>query len=1438
MLQNYTQFTNSQAVRNQMGLISPVITADDNISIPRESVVHYLDYASADEFPSANLPLLRSIPQEKRIPVHHVTDLIRSVGTTTLANRTLTRTALQWAKNNTDRFKVIDLLAVPNTSAQVNAVYNYQLTKNLYNYKADSLANLNRRRNVYATYWETVHRAIEVGVEDEHFVQIPIPHMLPSKALIDTLLTYPDSSFARVVQDHALGAAIDLYQFLDRKSPQGAMSGITDQDSTRITVQLTFMGYSCFFKLSLLVALSRHSSLVSKRKIETKELHRLMLAMMLKIQQKVYDLQNGTTTELDDNLNAIDELDGDARPDTVNPPTAATKGLVTGLSGRKPLASVGVSAMFDPDTSAEFSSLVDADVTELEGASDEMFIKLMNRAVSTPEPAPDKEPLDGENEEAPTLPQLTPDYSPEKTAELLRTKTIEENFETYHTSAKASGGVSTVEVRSLKKLFDARGSLKSPYDATPIDRYKVVSAQDVAFTEADKAIHIDNDLVDDALKSETLFTMSRLYLKKTLRKDIVACVTHLETAGIIIKDYQVERNDSVLGSYEVHKLTLKPYKGKESTVYFRLPVPNDEGEFTASGVKYRMRRLRTDDPIRKVGPTRVAITSNYAKLFVSRTERKSYDPYAQISDWVRKTYLSGDGVVTKVSPGSCFNNLAEQPPMFMALSRDFNQFTTKDYTFIFNAKDIQSLVKPEVLASMAKMSHNQIVGYRNSDKTLLTMGYDNSIYLYDGSLTRIGTLPELCGIDVDKLPTPFATIKILGDDIPLGVVMAYYLGLNGLLSVTQTEVKVYGPRQQVPPAPKQVVVRLQDCKLAIATDTPVKQLLFGGFAFYKDTLKTIDLADLENQGVYLTLLEQRDATLTHLKELDLLRQLFLDPMTVDVLRDMGEPTEYLPLLLRACSMLSDFSHPDINDPLHSRIRGYDRIPGLMYRTLTRSVRSAKFGMTKGKVELDPYAVWNAITQDTTVKIVEDSNPITNVKETESVTFSGADGLNKSSTPEKLRRYHRNDKHLVSEATVDSSDVALNFFLTPYPKLANLRGKVSDVKSERQDTVFSTSAMLAPMIEHDDPKRINFVNIQNGHTIATAGYEQPALRTGYEYLMPYKVGSLYCVTAPEPGSVVSITDKQLKVKYASGSEKTYRLGATYGRMEGSVYRHNLVTDLKMGQKFKVGEYLTYNDGFFERDWLNPEYLVMKFNKTITVALSMSDEVYEDSSAISKKLSEEMTATVIKEKSFIIEFDKNITDLKNEGDEVDVNDSLFTLTSSETDYSNLSESSIDLLKGIANLSPRARVRGTIFRYEVKYNGELSDMSPTLRKLAQRLDKQTLIETECTDVAISNNRVSSEYRSAGTNLMPGSLELKIFIQHQVAQAHADKGVFASQMKSVISDVMRSTVTTASGTEVDAMFSYRSILNRTALSPLLIGTTNRLLRHVSPMVADAYFS
>lgn len=61
---------------------------------------------------------------------------------------------------------------------------------------------------------------------------------------------------------------------------------------------------------------------------------------------------------------------------------------------------------------------------------------------------------------------------------------------------------------------------------------------------------------------------------------------------------------------------------------------------------------------------------------------------------------------------------------------------------------------------------------------------------------------------------------------------------------------------------------------------------------------------------------------------------------------------------------------------------------------------------------------------------------------------------------------------------------------------------------------------------------------------------------------------------------------------------------------------------------------------------------------------------------------------------------------------------------------------------------------------------------------------------------------------------------------------------MKSVVSDVFNSTIKSESNKRVEAFFSYKGILSRVANSPILMGTTNRLLKEVNKQVVDIYFN
>ncbi|QXN70515.1 putative HNH endonuclease [Bacillus phage vB_BspM_AgentSmith] len=1412
----YQQFILRQAVKNSMYLINPPVMEASELTVPRYTVLHYLDTTSDRHFPDRELYYFKEIEKNKKIPILHVTDLLYKEDVTVLENKYVGAEVRKWGRSNIKSFRGSDLDITPNSSVTVIGVYNYNLLKDMYKYKTTLLSDYNEHQNLYRTYWDTIKKAVDLDQESRHLVTIELPVHVPSYNVLKRLIQFTPVKYSRVVKDDKLKTIIELVKWLDpQEEGTSVMSKITEEDSLKIIIEFKYKGYSCIVPLSTLMSVHEKSTLESSIKMGPIKALKLFIVFLRRIQDRVV----GITDKLGDPLEIEDKLEVDQTEETTDAPEGAQdyEGEDSGeddetpsyrdrilpiasLAPKRELVGTVIDKLSDIGSVPEIPkyqfnqpkkitipAIANKVLKKKDISDDDIFVnrsadidvdqilKEMDEEVDGMDEYYEQAIMGG-GEDSPDT--FNVDYSDNLREDLLRDIDLDSKYENFVATAKEFNSMSSSELRSVSKSKEKRATLKSPY------------AKDIAldtYTVPDKfgslldseAIGLNEDIphVSSVYKQDVLKAFDDNYLKKQYKKDIVANVVNLEKAGVIISDYEVEEVNTSTDNYEVHRLSIRPLNGKESTVLFRLPKIDSEGKMRSGNIITKLRKVRTDLPIRKITPTKVALSSNYGKFFVFRTERSAYDPYKYYVDFIKNSYLDEDGLIKKVVPRRKSLNTKKFPNVYAALTSEFNEVQTEGATLLLDYENRHTFVD-ELTHKDLETKNLLLAGYLNGkgdrSKNILVVDMNNKFYNYTNNMELVGTLEDVLGMDVSKTPKPFSMVKVLGDNIALGLALSYYVGLNNLLAITKTEFKLLGPRERYTPEKGELVLRFSDHKLVIITERQEQELLFNGFLFYENYTKQHELVRFNNKDIYLGMVELRNSGMIHLKEMDLLRELFLDPITIDVLKEMEEPHEYIPLLLKANKLLETLDHPDINDPRISRIRGYDRVPGLMYKVLTESVREHRIkGRKNSKIELDPYKVWNYVLSDNTTKITEETNPVVDLKEKEVITFTGKDGMSASAIPMKMRSYHEEDIGLMSEATVDSKDVAISAYLSPHAKIKNTRGMVLDNTDEyikEKGTVFSTSALLAPMVENDDPKRINFVNIQNGHTISAVGYVQPTIRTGYEYVMPYRVGPLYASMAEEDGEVVSVTDKQLVVKYKSGEVKAIKVGTQYGRMEGSVYPHSLVTDLTPGKKFKKDVALAYNENFFEKDWLDSTKLLMKFGKNISVALTANDETYEDSCSVSDTLSEGMTTSIIKEKIFIIESTKNIINLVPIGSKVDPNTPLFSIVDETTDYNNLSETSVDLLQNLATMSPRAKVYGEVERYEIKYNGELADMSPTFRKLANKLDKDLFEETKGTEYEAKNNRITAEYRSEGKNLNVDTLELKIYVTVQLGMGIGD--------------------------------------------------------------------
>jgi hypothetical protein len=334
----------------------------------------------------------------------------------------------------------------------------------------------------------------------------------------------------------------------------------------------------------------------------------------------------------------------------------------------------------------------------------------------------------------------------------------------------------------------------------------------------------------------------------------------------------------------------------------------------------------------------------------------------------------------------------------------------------------------------------------------------------------------------------------------------------------------------------------------------------------------------------------------------------------------------------------------------------------------------------------------------------------------------------------------------------------------------------------------------------------------------------------------RTSGLFAFNATEAGKVISVDNRGVIIEYASGERKGVQLGRIYGKAEGSVYPHDVVTELKPGDKFIKGDNIAYNTGFFERDMLDPKRVVMKNSMTVKVALMETNQTHEDSSAVSKRVSGMTTAKTTKMKSVMVSFKQNIHNVVEFGKEIKPNDILLILEDEITSTGQFDEASLSVLADLSKQAIKSKYDGVLDRIEVYYHGSKEDMSPSLRALADKSDKNFSANSRSIGNGSMTGEVNDEYRVGGTRLALDKAEIKLYITIDTVSGVGDKIVFANQMKSVIGEIMDYDVHTESGERVDAIFGFRSIMARVVNSPFLIGTTTTLLKKVAEKAVKVY--
>ena len=357
---------------------------------------------------------------------------------------------------------------------------------------------------------------------------------------------------------------------------------------------------------------------------------------------------------------------------------------------------------------------------------------------------------------------------------------------------------------------------------------------------------------------------------------------------------------------------------------------------------------------------------------------------------------------------------------------------------------------------------------------------DNDIVVNDGKKSEnIGSIYTLLNIDTDTMPIEYAGIVLLKEYTPIVVLLSYYLGLENLLKLTKVKYSYDGPKARVNITKDQYVVKLADKKIIFTKDYGLNDLIYGGLLTLQKQIKDLPMDVFNNRVKFNTmfnLLFKMESTVRYTNEIKLIENMFIDPMTLNVLKEMKEPENVPALLIRACELLTDdnYRHPNnLNDML---IKGYERIAGFIYKELVTVVKDYenKSMFSRANMVMDKYAIMNKINEDSTKVPIDDLNPIAAIKQKEDLSYLGDGGRSKDTMVKATRELHTSEIGIVSEAAKDNGNVGITAYITADAKINNTLGIIKDTDKQELGwhNRLSTPGMLAPFGLTDGSKRLN------------------------------------------------------------------------------------------------------------------------------------------------------------------------------------------------------------------------------------------------------------------------------------------------------------------------------------------------------------------------------
>jgi len=989
---------------------------------------------------------------------------------------------------------------------------------------------------------------------------------------------------------------------------------------------------------------------------------------------------------------------------------------------------------------------------------------------------------------------------------------------------------SNINGKSIKKMLDDPDRKEELPTSdlnlnTPNEEWK-----DVKFINFNKEYDIDSDIV--------------LILESFANKKYPVAVRKLT----------VEDTSTSLDYIYTYKAEMEDINGKRFTLTFDMPKFINDRFMMLRGNQKVISGQLVNLPCTKTDQDTVQLVSNYNKIFIYRygTVGKAHPS----SDMLIKALTKYEGKKIKVVYGDYTKTTVKYdlPVDYIDLASVLNYIETPERIFYFDQDIYNTKYNADrtIGIPIGINKSDESIIYYTSESYFPTSAYEITNYLT--SEDSDGKFTEVYKTQKPATKHMYARARVMSGYIPLIVVICNQISFNDLLNKANIKYRIEEKRTKVDNN-LEAAIKLADGYFVYSVDYRSGMLLNG---LLDCDIEMYSINDLNKKRTWVELLDNFGGRILA-DGLDNFSELFVDPITAEVCRDVGLPDNYIDLLLTANDLLADNKFIKHTDITGNRYRTTEVVAGHLYKALATSyqeyMRSIKAGRKNAAMSMKRSAVIDEIMKNPVTSDLSVMTPLLEIEANNSATFKGLSGLNADRAYSLDKRtYDDSMTNKLAMSTGFAENVGITRQTTMDMEVHGKRGYIAN--SDPDDTSvtkrFSITEGVSPYgPTHDDPIRSAMSFIQTAkHAMPTEKSAPLLVTTGADEAMPYMVSDTYAFRAKDNGTVSEfVPDDHMIASYNNGTSDYISLKEEVRKnSDGGFYVTVILkSDLKQGAKFKEGDILAYDARAFSNKIGEADGLAYNLGVLSKVAILATDEGFEDSVAISEWMAEAMATTVVTLIPVSISANANIYSIAKIGQHIEEGEPLIIMQDSvsEKDAAMLLHNitDTDFVSDLGRIRIKSKYTGTVQDIKMYRTCDVSEMSSTLKKVVTDYEKE--IKQKKSTYKKYNvpyeNTIDPDYAMTPTgklkNLGDGVL-IEFYVKYHDTMGAGDKLTLQAANKGVVKTIF------PKGDEpytkfrpnepIHAIASSRSFNARMVTSPIISGAINKGLIELDRQVKE----